>query len=116
MFPQASAGDEVHWLPFLTKDVQTLVNDSFCFIITSSQQDSFHKWIVENHFEAHVVDTGMTRPCSNALHLEIRNCQLFVLMHPEHWYRQLAKDDPEITEDNFINYVNWPSQCTSISS
>lgn len=87
--------------------------DSFCFLITKPQELSFRNYIKEYGLEDFL---AFEQPywSTNAGHYNRTSgaggCKLYVLQHPEHFQRIAAQDEPEITEENFINFVNWNEQ------
>lgn len=102
------------WSPkkVLAEFIKQTKDSSFVFCINVDgyngvdHETNFKNWLKENQLEdllIHTTDYGITNPDHSS-----RGIKLHVLMTRDHWYRDLAKDDPEITEENFINFVKWP--------
>lgn len=111
--PSAQTGDIIDCLSALTKCIKDEASsqDSFCFLITRRQMASFLKWIETQGLKDYV---SYEQPfwSTNAEH-DHRDSggglKFFVLQSPIHFQRLEAKDEPEVTEENFIDFVEWPN-------
>jgi hypothetical protein len=98
-------GDLIDFRKLLAEMILETKDNSFVFVITRLQTVEFESWLDQYGLRDLVVrSSGLV---SNEQHTP-RGISLWVLMTKEHWYRDLGKDDPEITEENFINFVDWP--------
>lgn len=104
-------GDVLDFATSLANVIKESTKDSFCFLITKRQHAMFRTWIEQNNlkeFIAYEQPFWSTNAAHSHRDTSDGGLKFYVLQSPNHFQRTAAKDDPEITEDNFINYVDWP--------
>jgi hypothetical protein len=96
------------WQAIAAEVIKESKDDSFVFTVNTMYRPQFDAWLDKYDLRKLLVHTtayGIT----NEAH-QPRAIQLHVLMSEDHWYRKLGEGDPEITEENFVNFVDWPTE------
>lgn len=106
------AGKEIDPKGWFTKLVKESKDDSFCFVLGKGPQQeySFKTWIKENGLEDWLAFEQPYYSTNEVIGHNHRDkgggLKVYVLQSPQHFQRQAAKDEPNVTEENFINFIN----------